>query len=206
MKIERLSDNKIKVTVYGDDIKMWNVDLKNFTDNTPEAQEMFMYVLEQARQDVDFHVGKAQLIVETVPSQDDGFVLIVSRVENEAELSAILMRAGKQLCQTEFRVRTSRRNLTALRIFEFGDFEDVCRGVCEIRGMYLGSSKLKKYQGSFYLELVPADNFSIFEVENILSEFSVKHKNPSVMQGVLNEHGKVMIESDAIGVIVKNFL
>ncbi len=205
MRIERLDKNKIKITVGGDDIKMWNVDLKNFTENTAEAQDMFWFALKQAEQDVNFTVGQAQLLVETMPNGDEGFVMFVSRLENETELAAALVKAGKRAKQTEFKTRSKGKALPLLRIFKFRDFEDVCRGVGEIHELYMGKSRLLKYMGDFYLELVPFDSFGLFEIENILSEFAEKIKQPLSFQGVLNEHGKVMIASDATAVIANNF-
>ncbi|MBR5155247.1 MAG: adaptor protein MecA [Clostridia bacterium] len=206
MRIERLDENKIKVTVGGDDIKMWNVDLKNFTDNTVEAQDMFWFALKQAEQDVNFTVGQAQLLVETMPDGDEGFVLFISRIESEAALSDALIRAGKRAKQTEIKARRRGRVSTLLRIFKFRDFEDVCVGVGEIRELYMGKSRLIKYQDEFYLELIPLDSFGFFEMENILSEFAQKSKQPLTLQGVLNEHGKVLIAADAVSVISNNFI
>ncbi len=206
MRIERLDENKIKVTVGGADIKMWNVDLKNFTENTVEAQDMFWFALKQAEQDVNFTVGQAQLLVETMPDGDDGFVMFISRIESEAALSEALIRAGKQAKQTELKARRRSRLSTLLRIFKFRDFEDVCLGVGEIRELYMGRSRLVKYNNEFYLELIPLDSFGFFEMENILSEFAEKIRQPLALQGMLNEHGKVLIASDAVAVIANNFV
>ncbi len=205
MRIERLDENKIKITVCGADIKMWNVDLKNFTENTAEAQDMFWFALKQAEQDVNFTVGQAQLLVETMPD-DEGFVMFISRIESEAALSEALIRAGKQAKQTEFKARRRSRLSTLLRIFKFRDFEEVCTGVAEIRELYMGKSRLFKYNDEFYLELIPLDSFGFFEMENILSEFAEKSKHPLTLQGVLNEYGKVMISTDAVAVIANNFI
>jgi len=206
MRIERIDKNKIKITVCGEDVRFWNVDLKNFTENTREAQDMFRHALRQAEQDVDFTVGQAQLLVETMPDEDNGFVLIVSRIESESALSEALIRAGKQAKTAEFRSKRRSRNLPLVRIFKFCDFEDVCRGVEEIYEIYMGSSRLFKYQGEFFLEMCPVDTFGFFEVENILSEFSEKSKQPLSLQGVLNEHGRLMIEKSAVSIIAENFV
>lgn len=206
MRIERIDKNKIKITVFGDDIRMWNVDLKNFTDNTPEAQDMFRFALKQAEEDVNFTVGQAQLLVETMPDGDNGFVMFVSRIESEAALSEALIRAGKQAKQAEVKPRRRSRVSPLLRIFRFRDFEDVCRGVEEIFEIYMGSARLFKYQGEFYLEMMPVDTFGFFEVENILSEFSEKIKQPLALQGVLNEHGQVLIAKSAVSIIAENFI
>jgi len=204
VRIEKISDNKIKIVIEAADIRVWNVDLKNFTDNTPEAQNMFWHVLKQAERDVHFCVGKAQLMVETVPSADNGFIMLISKLENEAEFTEALIKAGKRIRQVEFKVK--RRSKPFLRIFRFEDFDALCDGVKEIHEFYVGESRLIKYHGAFYLEFNPSDDFGLFEIDNILSEFAQKIKNPVVTQGVLNEHGLIMIESSAVSRIADNFV
>ena len=92
-----------------------------------------------------------------------------------------------------------------MRIFRFESFDSLCSGVSEISELYIGESRVFKYEDEFYLEIKPQDMFGFFEIENILSEFAEKVKKPAVMQGILNEHGTVMIKDDAINVIIKNF-
>lgn len=205
MKIERLSENKIKIVIDAADIRAWNVDLKNFIDNTPEAQDMFYHALKQAERDVNFCIGKSRLMVETLPLADNGFVMMVSKLESEADVAEALEKTGKRIKQTEFKIRRRSRAHSLLRIFKFDDFESLCDGVREIFEIYTGDSRLIKYQGEFYLELVPRDTFGLFELENILSEFSVKMTAPLTLQGVLNEHGLVMMKEKAVSVIADNF-
>ncbi len=206
MKIERLSENKIKIVVDAADIRAWNVDLKNFTENTPEAQDMFWHALKQAERDVNFLVGRAQLMVETVPLADNGFAMLVSKLENEQEVAEALEKTGKRLKQTEIKIRRRSKAHSLLRIFRFKDFDGLCGGVREIFETYVGLSRMIKYQGEFFLELLPTDAFGLFELENVLSEFAQKERNPLVLQGVLNEHGLVMIKENAVSLIAENFL
>ena len=205
MRIERVNENKIKIEIDAGDIRAWNVDIKNFTENTPEAQDMFWYALKQAERDVDFRVGKSQLMVETLPSTDNGFTMLVSKIKSEEDIAEALMKTGKRIKQTEFKIQRRRKNVPLLRIFRFEDFDSLCDGVREIYELYIGESRLIKYQGHFYLELVPRDSFGLFELENVLSEFAEKAKNPMVLQGVLNEHGLLMMKSSAVSLIAKNF-
>ena len=196
VRIERISENKIKVVINREDTRLWNVSLKKFTDNSPEAQELFWFALKQAEQDVNFSVGRAQLLVETLDAGGEGFVMIISKLTGGSDLANELARSGK-------RIKAKQQPL--LRIFRFKDFDELCCGVSEICELYLGGSRLYKYGGSFYLELRPIDSFGFFEIENILSEFAKKCDNPLMLQGVLTEHGTVMIGADAISVITKNF-
>ncbi len=206
MKIERLSENKIRIIIDASDIRAWNVDLKNFIDNTPEAQDMFCYALKQAERDVDFYRGKSQLMVETLPLDDNGFVMMVSKLENERDVVEALAKAGKRIKQTEIKIRRRPRAHLLLRIFKFDDFESLCDGVKEIFEAYIGESRLIKYQSAFYLEMVPSDALGLFEFENILSEFSTKMLEPLALQGVLNEHGLVLMKEKAISIIAENFV
>lgn len=206
MKIERISENKIKVFVSSDDVKIWNVDLKNFTDNTPEAQDLFWFALKQAEKDVAFSIGPAQLMVETLPTVNDGFAMIISKLETDADIAEALLRSGKRLKRSEFKLSKRDRSISLMRIFRFSNFDVLCDAVAEIYELYLGESRLFKYKNEFYLEVSPRDSFGLFEIENIISEFASKEKNPSVLQGILNEYAELMIETDAISVISKNFI
>ena len=205
MRIERVNENMIKILVDASDIRTWNVDIKNFTDNTPEAQELFRFALKRAEQDVDFCVGEAQLLVEARPASDNGFVMIISKLESEKDIAAALLRTGKRVKSAEFKIKRRSRAVSLLRIFKFEDFESLCGGVREVYETYIGESRLIKYQGAFYLELMPRDSFGLFELENIMSEFAEKIRNPLVVQGVLNEHGLVMMKDNAVSLIADNF-
>ena len=130
----------------------------------------------------------------------------ISRIDNETELADALVKAGKRAKQSEFKSRHKGRMYPLLRIFKFSDFEDLCCGIKEIHELYIGKSRLLKYMGNFYLELLPQDNFGNFEMDNILSEFGEKAKRPLMLQGVLNEHGKLMIAADAVNIIATNFV
>ncbi len=205
MKIERIGDNKIKVLVNRDDVRVWNVDLKNFTDNTPEAQDLFWFALRQAEQDVNFSVGQAQLLVETMPAGGDGFVMIISKLECGSDIAEALLRTGKRVRKSEFKLCKRRKVQPLLRMFRFDGFDELVDGMVQISAEFLGDSRLFKYNGGFYLELLPRDSFGLFKLENKLSEFSERVRRPSAFCGVLTEHGELMIPSEAVETIVRCF-
>ncbi len=205
MRIERVDGRKIKVVVDNNDVKIWNVDLKNFTDNTPEAQDMFWFALKQAQRDVNFNVGQSQLLVETVPDEEEGYVLYISRMENEKELADALIRAGKRAHPAQMKARPSGRVGTLIRIFRFETFEELCLGAKEVCEMFSGKSHVVKYMGEYFLELFPDDSFYLFRIDNVLSEFGRRIKDAVAIQGILAEHGEVMVEDNALETIEKHF-
>ena len=89
--IEKINDNKIRVTVNKEDIKIWNVSIQNLTENTPEAQDLFHFALRQAEKDVNFKVGEERVLVEALPNNPDGFIMTISKIDSSADLSDVLL-------------------------------------------------------------------------------------------------------------------
>lgn len=206
MRIEKINDNKIKVTVNKEDIKIWNVTIKNLTDNTPEARDLFWFALRQAEKDVNFKVGEAQLLVEALPHGGEEFIMFISKVNSYENVMDIIEANTKNFDKTvEVKVKKRTRSASSLSIFMFEDFESLCNCIKETEGLFFGNSSLYKYSGKFYLVLVPSDSMMFFETENIITEFATRVKNPAIFEGVLKEHGEKMIEEGAVETVLTYF-
>ena len=206
MHIEKINDNKIKVTVNKEDVKIWNVNMKNLTENTPEAQDLFWFALRQAEKDVDFKVGSSQLLVEAHPSNSDGFIMIISKVDEKTNVFDLLEGGGKiPRGQMEIKIKRRTRKSQLVNIFRFEDFEDLIGCTEQIKNMFSGQSALFKYKDGFYLNLMPYDNMNFFETENLLLEYSKRVPGSVITEGILKEHGTEMIKENAIETIMAYF-
>ena len=206
MHIEKINDNKIKVTVNKEDIRIWNVSMKNLTENTPEAQDLFWFALRQAEKDVDFKVGSSQLLVEAHPSNSDGFIMIISKVDEKTNFFDLL-EGGRKVphSQMEIKIKRRTRKSQIVNIFRFEDFEDLIGCTEQIKNMFSGQSALFKYKDGFYLNLMPYDNMNFFETENLLLEYSKRVPGSLITEGILKEHGTEMIKDNAIETILAYF-
>ncbi len=205
MFIEKISDDKIKVTVNKEDIKIWNVDIKNLTENTPEAQDLFWFALRQAEKDVNFKVGEAQLLVEAIPSKTEGFIMLISKMDPKENVMDVLGKSTLRRQASEIKVKKRSRSAQLINIFKFADFETLCSCIKQIKEMFYGKSALYKYEDKFYLMLIPYDTMMFFETENIIMEYGVRVASPTLYEGVLKEHGTVMIEENAFETICTYF-
>ncbi len=206
MHIEKINDNKIKVTVNKEDVKIWNVNMKNLTENTPEAQDLFWFALRQAEKDVDFRVGQSQLLVEAHPSNSDGFIMIISKVDEKTNVFDLL-EGNRKISQGKMEIKIKRRTRKSqiLNIFRFENFEDLCKCIEQIGHMFSGQSSLFKYKDGFYLNLMPYDNMNFFETENLLLEYSKRVPASIITEGILKEHGTEMIKENAVETITAYF-
>lgn len=200
MRIERISDNKIKVEINSDDIRVWNVSMKNLTENTPEAQNLFRHALKQAEEKLNFSIGTSQLMIEAIPLSSDGFMMIISKVDSKPEMSSIF-----KFKTNNIKPKSKKDKTEPAGVYRFSNFDDLCNGAEEVYSLFFGKSSVYKYKDSFYLVLLPSDLFGFYEADNKLSEFGEKVKNPFATLGILKEYAKIMILDDAIDILSSYF-
>ncbi|MBQ7108872.1 MAG: adaptor protein MecA [Clostridia bacterium] len=203
MKIERVDENKIKVLLDDIEAKEWNVTVKNISENTPEVQKMFWHAIRLAKDSVNFSVDGAKLFVETIPSCESGIGMLITRVCSDKELQRAVENCAYKgkIHRRDLRGETEIREKRRKCIYKFDSFDSVCAGAASLYDRYSGMSALYKMDEEFYLCLVPDGAVSLCEAEIILPEFAEKYKSSQYVHGLLNEHGKVMIKENAVGIL-----
>lgn len=203
MKIERITENKIKVLINDTEAKEWNITLKKISENSPEAQQMFRHAISMAKQSIDFSIDGAKLFVETIPSCDSGIGMLITKVCSDRELANAM-----DNCSYKGKIRRSELKQAAkLRkyIYRFGDFDSVCAAAGELNGRYVGLSVLYQLDEEFYLYLIPKEAVSLCEADIILSEFAERVPHGQYVHGRLNEYGTLMIDKNAIEILNQYF-
>ena len=85
MKIEKLTENKIRIIIKPEDIKDKDLDLHTIMTKTAESQGLLLEILNKAKQEIGFDTDGCRLLVEAYSSLEDTFVFTVTKyhVENE---------------------------------------------------------------------------------------------------------------------------
>ena len=86
MKIERISDNQIRCTLTKEDLDVRQIKLTELAYGSEKAKALFREMMQQASDEVDFHVDDIPLMIEAIPVAPDSIVLIISKVEAPDEL------------------------------------------------------------------------------------------------------------------------
>lgn len=206
MKIEKISDNIIKVTVSYNDLEDKNIDLDTLNYNTPAAQEFFWDLMVQAEEQLGFSLSDSQLIIEPMPNSDEGIVITITRIDEDGEFESIHKYIKSRMKKSDLRVKKKGRKVCSpLMIYSFKTLNDVCALAVKLEKMYSGDSTLYKQGEAYYLALtksglVPAD-VKLFEL--ILNEYGIKIANTNFYEGYLNEYGDKVIESNALEILKK---
>lgn len=66
MQIEKLTENKIRITLNLDDLKEQNIDLHTFMSSSLESQDLFYNMLDKAEKEIGFKTKDYKLMIEAI--------------------------------------------------------------------------------------------------------------------------------------------
>ena len=195
MKIEKLTENKIRVIVEPSELGLNNDNVHTMMHKTMGSQEFFLSILRKAEKEVDFNTDGCKLLIETFSSSDDIFVLTITKYKPEVQKDT--GGTNKKLIVR----RKSFFNANQKVICRFDDFDAFCEFCNAIRILRNVNSSLYLWKDFYYLILknVDAKTFSM------LSEFAKVVAFSDIFEYKLLEHGNVIIKKNAISTGVKFF-
>ena len=192
MKIERVSYNKIKVTVTTLDLIKWGVSLDNFVQDTPQARELFRTLIKRAEFETGCSFENSRLVVEAVPNKYDGIIFFVTKMEDDAPDLPL-----PQQKKARIRAKATRRNTA--EIFEFEDLEGLI--VCAKQVDIIINTDLYSYLDRYYLVA--------YEDEDTctpLSEYGDRlSKEDAYALQHIKEHGTMIAENNALEMLKNIF-
>lgn len=97
MKIERLSENQIRCTLYKTDLAEKELLLTELAYGTEKAKQLFRELMQQASDELGFEVDNIPLMIEAIPVSQECLVLIITKVEDPDELDTRFSRFTRPL-------------------------------------------------------------------------------------------------------------
>ena len=209
MKIEKLTENKIRVIINDDDLKQNHTDLHTIMTKSLENQGLFLNILSKAEKEVGFYTENCKLLIEAFSTPDDMFVFTITKY-NENDFKDALLNNSKKL-----RVKRKSVNINNTdAIYQFNNFEEFCNFCNCIKSKnQFDITKLSKhislylYNDIYYLVLSNINiNYNYIKIfYNTISEFSKFVSNSATFKTKLIEHGTSIIKKNAISVGIKYF-
>lgn len=197
MKIEKLAEDKLKITLTIDDLEARNIDLYSFMYNSPESQDLFWDVMSEAEKEYGFNVDDSMIYVEASTSGGGNFTLIVTKTK---EKPSVHFNAKKPQIKKE-NVRLKRKTIPIVMpdtIYQFNSFDDIC-SFCKIIDIQaIKENSLYSLNDFYYLKVSAMPFTSILEYATIV-------KSPTIVEAKICEYGNVIIENGALQTIAKYF-
>ncbi len=204
MKIEKLTENKIRVILNSDELGVTNMNVHNIMAKAMETQEIFAGILKKAEEEVDFQTDGCKLLIEALSSIDDIFVFTITKYlpDNECKKKKLVAK------------RKSFSTTSEHAVCSFSNFDLFCEFCIALsHSSKLDTTNLAKnitlyiWKNNYYLILkkinIKNDSISLFY--STLSEFGQLLSYSNIFEAKLLEHGKVLIKKNAIDTAI-NFL
>lgn len=211
MKIEKLTENKIRIILNIEDLENNNIDFDSVLNNTPETQTLILSILNQAEKEVGFFVHDSKILIEAIASFDGNFVFTITKTASKESVTHSFSRK-KPLAK-----RKSLKFDNANTIYSFRNFEEFCEFCKALHIEFLSHESLKLvckntalyfYNDSYYL-LISGINSNYEHLNvffSVISEFTDRIDNNKNFDAKLVEHGKAIFKRNAISSTINIFV
>jgi adapter protein MecA 1/2 len=185
MRLERITINKFKVSLSSDDLFDRGISNEDIWKDSNKWHQLFHEMLDEASDEFGVDI-RGQVAVEVFSLQTQGMIMIITMededVEEDFQSEGIIeMQVTVGGCE-DF-------------LFEFDEFENIIQLSKRLSALNINEGTLYAKDDRYYLYFESSQNIIFTQIACILSEYG----NPSLLSThVLQEYGKVIIESNAI--------
>lgn len=208
MKIEKLTEDKIRIIMDASDIKLKNLDIKDILSKAIERQGFFLDILEKARNEVGFDADGCKLLIEAFSNSEDIFVFTITKYSSDIKNKTFTP-------NTQLKVKRKSLNYSnkqaLYRLNSFDEFCDFCE--CLAKSYKFNIKNLSKntylylYNDTYYffMKNITLGNNALNNFYSIASEFLTPVHYSNNFESKLLEHGKQIIKGNAIVTGIKYF-
>lgn len=205
MKIEKLTDNKIRIIINPDELSEKEIfNIHTLAHDDDKSFLLFQNILSEAEKQVGFKVQNCRLFVEAFFTSEGYVIFTLTKYKSEkGKTNRKLKIKKKTICN-------SYKNA----IYKFNCFEEFCAfcTYCETSKLsdlsnFAKSISLYEYKNSYYLVFTNINEE--FKYSNLfytsISEFSNLISDSVILKSKLDEHGKIIFKANAIKHGIKYF-
>ena len=190
MRLERLSNNKIKIFFTFDDLFDRGVTKEEIRGNSLKVHKLFQDMVEEACEELDFDMS-GSIAIEIISLQAQGLVIIVTKEEEDTltdEEDYLNLKVKMDDCPHI--------------LFFFQDIEDVIQLCYRLCLKEISVSSLYLYDNQYYLLLEDIQENLFDAVSSLAAEYG---RASTLTLFRINEYGKCLIQKEAITTLTGYF-
>lgn len=209
MKIEKLNENKIRITLNMKDLMEKNIDLHSFMSNSIESQDIFLSLLDKADEEVGFSTDGCRLMIEALALKDGHFVLTITKFEH-AEERTIPKKKNLHIKRKNPEVNFEKTIYSFESFDSFCDFCNFLKNVLSKKQIieFAKTSDLYEYNSNYYLVFTNIDtnSSSLNYICSAITEFAHFVNSSELFERKLKEYGKLVIKTSALSTCIEHFV
>ncbi|ETT44124.1 genetic competence negative regulator [Paenibacillus sp. FSL R7-0204] len=200
MRIERLSQDKIRIFLTFDDLSERGIQKEDMWQEVPKVHDLFTEMMDQAYSELGFDAtGPLAVEVFALPAQ--GMVVIVTRGKYDHHQYG---GAGEdELPEEIYEMEVTLEQSDSI-VYAFRDFEVLVEAAHVLIGNITSQGQLYSYNDKWYLYFDPKEfeEAALSGLVGVLAEFG---DSSPVTQAVLAEYGKTVMAENAIQTLCNHF-
>ena len=226
MRIEKINDTQIRVTLSHSDLNPRDIKISELAYGSKKAQKLFRDMMTQAYEEFGFETENIPLMIEAVPLSRESIMVVVTKVEDPAQIDNRLAGLGDRPTHRTFKdehididklsntetdgvdpskaANMKKQPKKAILIYSFSSLQQVTDAGHRINPIYCGMNSLYKQDDkTYFLVLHPnfMHNTTRGQLESVLNDFGNRHVSSPLSERFLMEHTSLLIKDNAIEVL-----
>jgi len=207
LKVEKINENKVKITLSIDELAQRHISLKDLEKDTMKAKQLFLELIEESNLESSFIFEHAQLFVEAATDSNDFFTVTITKIDDFPDLSKY------NLLDEGFNKKSIKKSSTDMsypikfNVFSFDNLDNIL-DMCDIlkkTKSFLGKNSLYKLDNRYFLifSKYSIKNVKFLKTYSIITEFCLCNYASELYEVSLREKSKLIISDKALQSLIK---
>lgn len=205
MKIEKIDENKVKITLTLDELSQRQISLKDIEQDSNTAQDLFLDLLEESDLQEDFLMDDSQLFVEASSDNENLFIVTITKIGYMPELAKYA--PTKKKTRRKNSNKSAHEYTVASCIYKFSNLDRILdlSYKLKLEKTFMGTNSLYKYEDSYFIVFSPSSikNAKFIKTFVILSEYCEQYYAADMYKTLVQEKSKLIIEKKALQMLSK---
>lgn len=206
MKVEKINNNKVKITLTFEELEKREINIKDIEKNSEIAKNLFVDLIEETNIDEEFEFENSQLLIEATSDNNNLFVVTITKVDNLPDMKKYSLLEKKVKASKKSKPQNSTYKVESY-IYSFNNMDDILN-LCETskeENLFFGKNSLYKYNDKYFLIFANSSvkNKKFLKTFVFLSEYCDNYYSYNMLSTALKEKSKIIIENKALQTLSK---
>ena len=206
MKVEKINNNKVKITLTFEELEKRDINVKDIEKNSEIAKNLFVELIEESNIDEEFEFEDSQLLIEASSDNNNLFVVTITKVDNIPDL--------RKYSLLEKKVKNSKKSKSIITnykvdsfIYSFKSIDNIL-ALCEnakAEKLFFGKNSLYKYNDIYFIIFANSSikNKKFLKTFVFLSEYCENYYSYNMFSSAIQEKSKLIIANNALQTLSK---
>ncbi len=195
MKFEKVDENKVKITLSLEELKMRNITINDIETDNNVAKNLFTSLIEESNLEEDFQLEDSQLYIEAIADSNENFILTITKIDDLPDINKYSKSQSKVLYKIDS------------QLYEFTSL-DIILEFCQIakkENLFFGKNSLYKFNDKYYLLFseTAVKNKKFIKTYVIMSEYCTRYFSDDLYYTAIIEKSQTLINNRAMQKLIK---